>query len=75
MSSEILAAALALIGFVVTQSILKFVIEPIQEQRRLIGEVARVLSMYAYIENIHGEGVEEVRKALRSLSARLWSSV
>jgi hypothetical protein len=46
MSSEIVAAALALIGFVITQGILKFIIEPIQDQRRLIGEVASALTVY-----------------------------
>ena len=47
MTSVIIAAALALIAFVITQSILKFVIEPIQEQRKLIGEVANALVVYA----------------------------
>lgn len=35
--------------FVITQSILKFVIEPLQEQRRLIGDVAHALSYYANV--------------------------
>jgi hypothetical protein len=68
-------AALALIGLVLTQSILKFVIEPIQEQRRLIGEVAHALSIYADVQDGRLEEVEEARWALRSLSERLWASL
>ena len=68
-------AALALILFVITQGVLKFVIEPIQEQRRLIGEVAHELSMHYYIQDVQQDGVVEVRKTLRSLSARLWASL
>jgi hypothetical protein len=73
--SALWGAALALIGFVITQGVLKFVIEPIQEQRRLIGEVAHELSMHYYIQDVQEDGVEEVRKTLRSLAARLWSSL
>jgi len=73
--SALWGAALALIGFVITQYILKFVLEPIQEQRRLIGEVAQALSMYYYVQDVHQEGVEEVRQNLRTLSAWLWSSL
>jgi hypothetical protein len=46
-TSAVIAAALALIGFAITQSLLKFIIEPIQEQRKLIGEVANTLVVYA----------------------------
>jgi hypothetical protein len=49
MNIAIGSAALALIGFVLTQSILKFVIEPIQEQRKLIGEVANAIVVYANV--------------------------
>ena len=73
--SALWGAALALILFVITQGVLKFVIEPIQEQRRLIGEVAHELSMHYYIQDVQKNGVEEVRKTLRSLSARLWVSL
>jgi hypothetical protein len=68
-------AAWALIGFLLTQTILKFFIEPILEQRQLIGEVALALSIYADIENIQREGVDEARRNLRSLSGRLWASL
>jgi hypothetical protein len=73
LSLALAGAALALIGFVITQSILKFILEPIQEQRRLIGEVAHALSIYAYIQDIQSVGVEETRRSLRSLSGRLWA--
>jgi hypothetical protein len=73
--SALLGAALALILFIITQIILKFVIEPIQEQRRLIGEVAQALSLYSNVHDVHREGVEETRRALRSLSGRLWASL
>jgi hypothetical protein len=81
--SVVAGAALALIGFVLTQGILKFVIEPIQEQRRLIGEVAHALSTILDVpedrEDVDREEIEEIRKetrkTLRSLSGRLWASL
>jgi hypothetical protein len=73
--SALWGATLVLIGFLITQGILKFVIEPIQEQRRLIGEVAHELSMHYYLQDVQRDGVEEVRKTLRSLAARLWASL
>ena len=54
MSSELLAAVLALIGFVLTQGFLKFIIEPIQEQRRVIGEVAHLISTVLNVPEGHG---------------------
>jgi hypothetical protein len=72
--SAVLSVVIALIVFVITQSILKFVIEPIQEQKRLIGEVAHALSIYAYIQDVRKEG-DEPEKTLRSLSGRLWASL
>jgi hypothetical protein len=36
----------ALVVFVITQSVLLLVLEPVQEQRRLIGEVASALTVY-----------------------------
>jgi hypothetical protein len=81
--SALAGAALALIGFVITQGILKFVIEPIQEQRRLIGEVAHVLSTFLNVpverEDVDRGELEELwketRKALRDQSGRLWASL
>jgi hypothetical protein len=91
MSDPFTAAVLALIGFVITQGILKFVIEPIQEQRKLIGEVANALVVYANVSidavvKVHQfqgtdipdsekEKVLETQKALRELSGKLRSTL
>lgn len=42
-------AAVAIVVFVVTQSFLKFVLEPVQEQKKLIGEVAHALLFCANV--------------------------
>lgn len=49
MSAAAVAAVLAVFVFVLTQSFLKLVLEPVQEQRRLIGEVAHALLYYANV--------------------------
>ena len=90
LTSAVIAAALALIGFVITQSILKFVIEPIQEQRRLTGKVAQALVVYDNV-SIDAppatvatdrdafarqlEEVDKVTKELRTLAGSLLSSL
>jgi hypothetical protein len=87
-SATIVTALAAVVVFVVTQSFLKLVLEPIQEQRRLIGEVASALTVYekAYtlkVVNASGgealfgatpEEAKEAEKALRELAGRLRSS-
>jgi hypothetical protein len=83
MGSELLAAVLALIGFVLTQGFLKFVLEPIQEQRRAIGEIAHLLNTLVdipdYREDVDREEMEELRrearKTMRALAGRLWTSL
>ena len=89
MTSALAGAALALIGFVITQSLLKFFIEPIQEQRKLIGEVANAFVVHnvshdtswkEFLEKTEDspaklEKVTETQKALRELSGRLRSSL
>ena len=83
MGSELLAAMLALIGFVLTQGFLKFVLEPIQEQRRVIGEIAHLLNTLVdipdYREDVDREEMEELRrearKTMRALAGRLWTSL
>jgi hypothetical protein len=90
MTSVLAGAALALIGFVLTQSILKFFIEPIQEQRKLIGEVANALVVHANVSFDAGskeflektkelpaerEKIKETHEALRGFSGRLRSSL
>jgi hypothetical protein len=77
-------AFLAVLVFVATQSFLKLVLEPIQEQKRLIGEVAHALLFYANsyypfrLESVDARTIEELnetRKALRGLSGRLQASL
>jgi len=44
--TAIVTPLLAVIVFVLTQGFLKLVLEPLQDQRRLVGEVAAALSVY-----------------------------
>jgi hypothetical protein len=88
-TAAIVTALLAVVVFVLTQSFLKLVLEPIQEQRRLIGEVASALTVYerAYslrVVNASGgeaffgstrEEAMEAEKALRGLKGRLEASL
>ncbi len=46
MATAIVTALLAVVVFVLTQGLLKLVLEPLQEQRRLVGEVAAALTVY-----------------------------
>jgi len=72
----------AVLVFVAGQIVQRFVIEPVQEQKRLIGEIAHVLLFYA---NRGPEGVEmgtftaehihEASHHLRNLAGRLRSSL
>jgi hypothetical protein len=83
-SSQIVAAAVALILFVITQGILKFIIEPIHEQKKLIGEVANALLFYANVVHLDTWGppdeerrreMDEARRTLRGLAGRLRESL
>jgi hypothetical protein len=49
MATTITTAFLAVMVFVLTQAFLKMVLEPIQAQRELIGEVAHALLFYANV--------------------------
>ena len=83
------AAAIALILFVITQGILKFIIEPIQEQKKLIGEVVHALVYYdnAYLDQTLAQGLNdealqqqreslrEASNAIRDLAGRLQGSL
>jgi cobalamin biosynthesis protein CobD/CbiB len=89
MTSAFAGAVLALIVFVITQSILKFVIEPIQEQKKLIGEIANAFVAYADVPiyspqelyerpeetSAYRERLAETRQELRRLSGRLRASL
>jgi hypothetical protein len=82
MVMAIATALLAVLVFVLTQSFLKLALEPVQEQRRLLGEVAHALLFYA---NRGPMGVElglytiddlhETSRHLRNLAGRLRSSL
>jgi hypothetical protein len=80
----------ALVVFVITQSVLLLVMEPVQEQRRLIGEVASALTVYqkSYTLRVQpSDGTEpkyygvtreeamEADRALRELAGRLRASL
>ncbi len=75
-------AFFAVFVFVIGQVLQRFVLEPIQEQRRLIGEVAHALLFYA---DRDPKGVElgtftvadlhEASRHLRDLAGRLRSSI
>jgi len=89
---SVLWGALLAVGvFVVGQAILKFVVEPIEEQRKLIGEVAYALRFYANVSLIRmlspkdvarkqeyyarKQEVDEMKKALLELSSRVLASL
>lgn len=74
MSSEIIAAATALILFVLTQGLLKFILEPIQDQRKLIGEVSYALLVYN-VQVVDSLDEAEARRHLRELSGSLQASL
>lgn len=81
MSGQIIAAAVALILFVITQAILKFIIEPVQEQKKLLGEIAHALVYYdnAYLDETLIQGLaridrtalEQRREELREASKEI----
>jgi hypothetical protein len=80
-----LATALLAVGaFVGGQAVLRFVVEPIQEQRRLIGEIAHALLFYAnayHLEQLskpderRTKELDEARTTLRELAGRLQASL
>jgi hypothetical protein len=64
------------IAFVLGQFALKLVVEPIQEQRRLVGEVAHAVIYYRNVgpDSLPGPNPErgaEARRVYRDLAARL----
>lgn len=73
----LVTALLAVLVFVVGQAVLRFVLEPVQEQRRLIGEVAHALLFYGN-RGPYGftpEELDETRDHLRGLAGRLRASL
>jgi hypothetical protein len=83
----LITALLAVVVFVAGQGILRFVVEPIQEQRRLIGGIAHALLYYGNVylveqvedlEKLKERRVlqlEEAQNALRGLAGRLRESL
>jgi hypothetical protein len=75
-------AVVAVLVFVAGQVLQRFVLEPIQEQRRLIGEVAHALLFYANrgpmgvkLGTYTVEDLHEASRHLRDLAGRLRSSL
>jgi hypothetical protein len=78
--TELLTAAITVaLGFVVFvfgQIAQRFFIEPIQEQRRVIGEVAYVVLYYANVSGLgKPERQQEASKKLRELAGELRSTL
>lgn len=80
----LITALLAVLAFVAGQALLRFVVEPIQEQRRLIGEVSHALLFYANVYHLkilkqpdeqRRAELDEARTTLRGLAARLQASL
>ena len=73
--SELQTSCLTILGGVIVfaggQIVVKFVIEPVQELRKLIGEIAFSLSFYA--NQIHGNSTktEEAREIFRNQACQL----
>jgi hypothetical protein len=74
-----LTALFAVIVYVAGQFVHKFFLEPIQEQRRLIGEVAFVIVFYANIDRElstpeeRAEAKKVIRKLASQFRATLWT--
>jgi hypothetical protein len=78
-------ALLAVLVFVVGQYVLRFVFEPIQEQRKVIGDIAHALLFYANVYEIktlppqqdeaRRDEIAQAMGALRDLAARLRASI
>ena len=82
----IVAGLVAILVFVLTQSFLMLFLEPIREQKRLIGEVASALTVYekSFTLRVEPSGplfsatkeeATEAHKALRELAGRLRGSL
>jgi hypothetical protein len=68
-------AGLGFIAFVLGQFALKLIVEPIQEQARIVGEVTHVLTYYRNVSSdtsgFGPEGIAEARRKYRDLAAQL----
>src|SRR5215216_2442477 len=80
MMSELLTAsitvALGFLVFVLGQFIQRLCIEPIQEQKRIIGEIAYLLDYYRDVASVAKAGLaEEASRELRRLAGELRSTL
>ncbi len=77
LTTAALTAFFGVVVFVVGQVVLKFFVEPIQEQAKVKGEVSNALVFYANVEGAltTPELREEAKTQLRGLAARLRASV
>ncbi len=72
--TALLTTTLGLGVFLIGQVVLKLVIEPIQEQRKIIGEVSYALLVYEP-NVVRSVGEEEARTHLRTLAGKLQSTL
>jgi hypothetical protein len=89
MADSATAALTAVFGvavFVVGQATQRFVLEPVQDQRKTIGEIAHAVLMYGNVNNVddaHVRGLpirwstdpDQIVREVRALAARLQSSL
>jgi len=68
-------AGLGFIALVLGQLVLTLIVEPVQEQASIVGEVTHALTYYRLVgsetSGFGSEGTEEARRAYRDLAARL----
>jgi hypothetical protein len=68
-------AGLGFVAFVVGQLVLTLIVQPVQEQARIVGEVAHALSYYRIVSSdtsgFGPQGIAEARRTYRDLAARL----
>jgi hypothetical protein len=74
--TALITAGLGFVAFVVGQFVLKLIVDPIQEQRRIVGEVTHALTYYRNVGSGGSAGsgssrVAEARDKYRDLGARL----
>src|ERR671912_1599775 len=80
MMSELLTAGITVVlgyfVFVLGQFTQRLCIEPIQEQKRVIGEIAYLLDYYGDVESVARAGLtEEAARELRRLAGELRSTL
>jgi hypothetical protein len=85
-STAALTALFGVIVFTAGQSIQRFVLDPIQEQRKAVGDIAHAVLMFGNVSNVTeirtaglpvawAEEPEQVVREVRALAARLQASL